>query len=48
MKNKHLLYIPIILSLGWIIPDIFNPPNTGDWLAFIIGEICVQLLIKKD
>lgn len=46
--KKKLLYIPIFLSLLWVGADINQPPMTGDWLAFIIGEICLQILIKDE
>lgn len=48
MKTKHLLYIPIILSLGWLGADLNFQPMVGDWLAMIVLEFCVQLLIKKN
>ena len=48
MKTKHLLYIPIILSLGWLGADLTNPPNTGDFFSLLVIGECIQLLLNKN
>lgn len=44
MKNKNLLYIPIVLCILWLIPDLFSVPNTGDWCALLVLEMSLQIL----
>lgn len=45
--KKYTLYTIILFCVSLILCHWGKSPNVEDWLSFMVGEVCAQILITE-